>query len=409
MFVEFFYYLKQKLPVSLTEYMTLVEALNKGLINNMVEFYYIARSILTKNEHQFDIFDIAFANFFQNARLKFPDDFKQDFYDWLLKNIDILHLPDFEQMSQYFNMEDLEEQFLKLLAEQDKEHNFGDKWIGTQGNSQFGHSGLNELGILGDSGMHRAILIAQKRIFKDYRKDLILDTRQIKVALKRLRKIEQIGKRDELDIDKTIDETCRNGGDIELVLKKRRKNNVKLVLLMDVGGTMDPYAHMVNLLFSAAYNISHWKDFKYYYFHNCVYDKLYFDAQRNEDESINFEDFLIKYDSSYRIIIVGDQTMHRSELKSPHGAIYDGAKNKRPGYYYLKNLARHYKNKIVWLNPEINTYEWMSWTRLVISKILPTFHLTIKGIERAMDYLRNNGKNLFTSVDQLKGVKLALY
>ena len=123
----------------------------------------------------------------------------------------------------------------------------------------------------GTGGMRMAIQIAQKRIFQDYRKDVVLDTRQIKVALKKLRKLEEIGKQDELNIDKTIDETAKNGGDIDLVFEKRRKNNVTLLLLMDVGGSMTPYAHLVNLLFSAANQLSHWKDFKYYYFHNCIH------------------------------------------------------------------------------------------------------------------------------------------
>ncbi|MFX1442608.1 MAG: VWA domain-containing protein [Promethearchaeota archaeon] len=412
MFVEYFFYLKQRLPVSITEYMTLMEALNQGLIGNMVEFYYISRSILCKNEHHFDLYDIAFVNFFKDAGLKFPDEIKEELWKWLEKNVKILHLPfDLGQWSQYFNSEDLEKQFRKLLGEQDKEHNFGNKWIGTQGTSPFGHSGQNPMGIrvAGEYGMYTAIKIAQKRIFKDYRKDLTLDTRQIKVALKRLKKLDDIGKKDELDLDKTIDETCKNGGDIELILKKRRKNNVKIVLLMDVGGTMDPYIHMVNLLFSAAYSLSHWKDFKYFYFHNCIYDKLYFNARRNVDESMDFEEFLRKYDSSYRIIIIGDQTMHRSELKDPRGAIYDGASNKKPGIYYIKRLVRHYKKNVVWLNPEDFSFEWMTWTRLVISKVIPTFPLTIQGIEQAMDFLRNNGKNIFSSVDLLKGVKLAYY
>jgi hypothetical protein len=412
MFLDYFYYLKQKLPVTITEYMTLMEALDKGLIHNMVEFYYVSRSILCKSEHDFDVYDIAFANFFKDAMLKFPDEIKEEIWKWLNTNVKILHFPfNQEPFSQYQTPEELERQFRKLIERQKEEHNFGNRWIGTQGGSQFGHSGEISMGIrvAGDYGMHRAVRIAQKRVFKDYRKDLTLDTRQIKIALKRLRKLDEIGKKNELDLEKTIDETCRNGGDIELILKKRRKNNIKLLLLMDVGGTMDPYVHMVNLLFSAAYSLSHWKDFKYYYFHNCIYDKLYFNARRNRSESIDFEDFLKKYDDSYRVIIVGDQTMHRSELKSPHGALYDGALNKHPGIYYIEKIAEHFKKNVIWLNPEVNKIEYNSWTRLVISKIIPTFHLTIEGIEQAMDYLRNKGKNVYTTVDLLKNVQLALY
>ncbi|MFX1479972.1 MAG: VWA domain-containing protein [Promethearchaeota archaeon] len=391
--------------------MTLLEALNKGLIHNMVDFYYISRSILCKNEYHYDIYDIAFANYFKDAGLTFPEDIQQEIWDWLEKNISILHLPTILELFPDMTLEELEKKFRELLRDQDEEHNFGDRWIGTQGQSMFGHSGQNfmGLGMGGEDGMHRAIRIAQKRIFKDYRKDLTVDTRQIKVALKRLRKLDEIGKKDELDLKKTIDETCRNGGDIELFFCKRRKNNVKLILLMDVGGTMDPYIPQVNLLFSAANNISHWKEFKYYYFHNCIYNYLYDDAARSTDRAIEFDDFLKKYNDSYRIVIVGDQSMHRSELVNPHGAIYDDASNKKSGIFYINELAQHYKKNVIWLNPEPVRYEWMSWTQLKISKIIPTFQLTIKGIENAMDYLRTGGKNQYTTIDHLKDVMLALY
>ena len=374
MFVEYFYYLKERLPVSITEYMTLVEALNKGLIHNMVEFYYISRSILCKNEHHFDIYDIAFANFFKNAVIKFPDDIKQDIWDWLNQDITIpelieglkillkeypqyLNFEDLQQflegllqklnddldgnlllnapekvkeeiwdwlqknmdlsgmdgnlqemLSQFFNIEEMQKQFEDLMQRQDEEHTGGDHWVGTQGTSPFGHSGQNPMGMRvgGSSGMRMAVQIAQKRIFSDYRKDIVLDTRQIKVALKRLKKLEEIGKFDELNIDKTIDMTAKNGGDIDIIFEKRRKNNVKLLLLMDVGGSMTPYAHLVNLLFSAANNMSHFKDFKHYYFHNCLYDKVYHNAQRNPEEATDFEDFIKKYNSKYKVVVVGD-------------------------------------------------------------------------------------------------------
>jgi hypothetical protein len=374
MFVEYFYYLKERLPVSITEYMTLVEALNKGLIHNMVEFYYISRSILCKNEHHFDIYDIAFANFFKNAVIKFPDDIKQEIWDWLNQDITIpelieglkillreypqyLNFEDLQQflegllqklndnldgnlllnapekvkeeiwewlqknmdlsgidgnlqelLSQFFNIEEMQKQFEDLMQRQDEEHTGGDHWVGTQGTSPFGHSGQNPMGMRvgGSSGMRMAVQIAQKRIFSDYRKDIVLDTRQIKVALKRLKKLEEIGKFDELNIDKTIDMTAKNGGDIDIIFEKRRKNNVKLLLLMDVGGSMTPYAHLVNLLFSAANNMSHFKDFKHFYYHNCIYDKVYHNAQRNPEEATDFEDFIKKYNSKYKVVMVGD-------------------------------------------------------------------------------------------------------
>ena len=469
MFVEYFYYLKERLPVSITEYMTLMQALNQDLIRNMVEFYYISRSILCKNEHHFDIYDISFANYFKEAMLKFPDDIKQAIWDWLDKDITVeelieglqillsqygqyievedlkkfleellkkeggelngnllisapseikeeilewlqknLNLTDaniaFQEMLSQFDMEELQRQFEDLLARQDEEHNFGNQWIGTQGASRFGNMGRNPMGmrIGGSSGMRMAIQIAQKRIFKDYRKDIVLDTRQIKIALKRLKRLEEIGKRDELNIDKTIDLTAKNGGDIELVIEKRRKNNVKLILLMDVGGSMTPYAHLVNLLFSAANNMSHWKDFKYYYFHNCIYEKLYENAQRNPDESIDFDDFLRKYDNSYRVVCVGDAAMASWELTERYGSIYYYHRNEMPGIYYIRELSNHFKNNVVWLNPELIRFEWLPYTRKIISSIIPMFNLTIEGIEEAMNYLRKSGKNIFTTIQQLK-------
>ncbi len=472
MFVEYFYYLKERLPVSITEYMTLIQALNQGLIHNMVEFYYISRSILCKNEHHFDIYDIAFANFFKEAMLKFPDDIKQEIWDWLNKDITLpelveglklilkeyqeyINIEDLEQfleellekfgsvdgskilinapeqikdeiwkwleknfdlsniegnlqemMSQFLELEEMQKRFEELMQMQNEEHNKGSRWIGTQGTSPFGHGGQNPMGMRvgGSAGMRMAMQIAQKRIFKDYRKDIVLDTRQIKVALKRLKKLEEIGKKDELDLDKTIDKTAKNYGDIELVFDKKRKNNVRMILLMDVGGSMTPYAHLVNLLFSAANNMSHWREFKYYYFHNCIYETLYLNARRNPEEAIDFNEFLRKYDSRYKVVVVGDAAMASWELTEKYGSIYYYHRNELPGIYYIRELANHFKNNVVWLNPELIRPQWAAWTRKIISSIIPMFDLTVEGIEVAMDFLRKSGKNMFTTVQMLKGL-----
>lgn len=472
MFVEYFYYLKERLPVSITEYMTLMEALNQGLIHNMVEFYYTSRSILCKNEHHFDIYDIAFANFFKEAMVRFPEDIKQEIWDWLNKDItlpelieglklilreyqqyiNIENLEQFlkellekygsefadkllinapneikdeiwkwleknfdlsemqgsfqEMMSQFFDLEEMQKRFEELMQKQDEEHHGGDHWIGTQGASPFGHGGQNPMGmrIGGSSGARMAVQIAQKRIFKDYRKDIVLDTRQIKVALKRLKKLEEIGKKVELDLDKTIDKTAKNYGDIEIVFDKKRKNNVRMILLMDVGGSMTPYAHLVNLLFSAANSMSHWREFKHYYFHNCIYETFYFNARRNPEEAIEFNEFLKKYGNKYKIVIVGDAAMASWELTEKYGSIYYYHRNELPGIYYIKELANHFKNNVVWLNPELIRPEWAPWTRKIISSIIPMFDLTVEGIEEAMDFLRKGGKNIYTTVQMLKGL-----
>ncbi|MFO8018784.1 MAG: VWA domain-containing protein [Promethearchaeia archaeon] len=408
MFIDYFYYLRERLPVSVHEYLTLLEALDKGLIRNMVQFYYISRSILCKNEHLFDVYDVAFANFFKDAHLNFPGEIKKQIWDWLEKDInpeEVERFPEeFQDVLGEFDLAGMQQHFEDLLKRQDEEHNLGSQWIGTGGTSEFGHGGRNPMGMRvgGSSGMRTAIQIAHERVFQNYRKDIVLDTRQIKVALKRLRKLDEIGKEDELDLDETIDKTCKNGGDIELVFRKKRKNNVKLLLLMDVGGSMDPYAHLVNRLFSAANQMSHWKDFEHYYFHNCIYEKLFETAQRRSEESIKFDEFLRKYDNSYRVVCVGDQAMASYELTAKYGSIYYYHRNEMPGIYYIKQLEQHFRNHIVWLNPEILRFDWLPWTRKVISSIIPTFDLTVEGIEDAMDYLRKSGKNMYTTVEKLK-------
>jgi uncharacterized protein with von Willebrand factor type A (vWA) domain len=413
----------------------------------MVEFYYTSRSILCKNEHHFDIFDISFANFFKNAMVQFPEDFKQEIWDWLQKPISLpelmegleLLIKEYQQYlsdvdikelleellekygdklegmlmanapedikneimqwlqdnlnalaeigamqemgDQFTNLEELQKRLEELMQQQDEEHNFGNRWIGTRGTSPFGHSGENPI-----------------------RKDIVLDTRQIKVALKRLKKLEEIGKRDELDLDQTIDKTAKNAGDLEIVFDKRRKNEIKLILLMDVGGSMTPYARLVNLLFSAANKMSHFKDFKYYYYHNCIYESLYNNARRNPDESIDFNEFLQKYDSSYKVVCVGDAAMASWELTEKYGSIYYYHRNEMPGIYYIRELAEHFKDNVVWLNPELIRPEWSPWTRKIISSIIPMFDLTIEGIEEAMDYLRKKGKHMYTTVQYFKGL-----
>ncbi len=399
------------MPVSITEYMTLLEALNKGLIHNMMEFYYVSRSILCKSESIFDVYDVAFANFFQDKNLKFPEEIKKQIWDWLQKGINPfdqnLDLRKYMDILQDYDLEELQRQLEELMREQDKEHNFGNRWIGTQGRSAFGNMGENPMGIRvgGSSGMRMAVKVAQKRLFQDYRKDVVLDTRQIKVALKRLRRLDEIGKQDELDLDKTIDKTTKNGGDIEIMFKKRRKNNVKLLLIMDVGGSMDPYAQMVSILFSAANSMSHWKDFKYYYFHNCVYERVYKNAFMNESESLNFDELLQKYDKNYRVVMVGDAAMASFELTEVGGSIYYYHHNELPGIYYIKQIADHFKGGVVWLNPELIRYDWQPWTRKIISSVIPMYDLTVQGIEEAMDFLRKGGKKKYTTVQRFKDLK----
>ncbi|MHA1339157.1 MAG: vWA domain-containing protein [Promethearchaeota archaeon] len=387
MFIDFFFLLRERqIPVSIKEYMALMETLNKGLINSPVEFYYIARSLLIKDEKYFDLYDQAFLHYVEGAEL--PPLLSDELMDWLDKPVDELKqlIPDW--MRHYFPDSDIEElldKFREMLQKQKEEHNFGSQYIGTQGFSPFGHGGRFNGGIRvgGEGGLRMAAKIAHRRKFRNYREDLVIDTRSFKVALKKLRKLNRIGLEDELDLDETIDKTCKNFGDIELVFKKRKKNNIKLLLLMDVGGSMDPHAKLVSRLFSAAHSSTHFRDFKYYYFHNCVYEYLYKDIEL--EKRVPTADVLKTLDPEYKVIIIGDADMAPSELTATYGAIQIGDETYTPGIVWLKRIKDHFK-KAVWLNPD--TYvDYKGYTRTLIEKVFPSFPLTIEGLEKAIEEL----------------------
>jgi uncharacterized protein with von Willebrand factor type A (vWA) domain len=387
MFLDFFFLLRDRqIPVSITEYMSLVEALDKGLITSPVELYYIGRSLLVKDEKYFDQYDKCFLNYYEGAAM--PPLLSDELKEWLDQPIDKLKqmVPDwFKHLFPEKDLEELKKMFEKMLEEQDEAHNFGNKYIGTQGTSPFGHGGqnANSIRVMGEGGMKMAAKIAMKRTFKNYREDRVLDTRSFQVALKKLRKLTRIGREDELDIDKTIKNTCKNLGDIDLVFKRRRKNDIKLVLLMDVGGSMDPHALLVSRLFSAANKSSHFRDFKYYYFHNCVYECLYEDMER--EKRVPTPEVMKKLGPEYRCIFIGDADMAPSELTATYGAIQIGEETYTPGIVWLKRIAEHFK-KTAWLNPDAYG-NYVGYSRALIEKVVPSYRLTIEGLEDAMEYL----------------------
>ena len=284
MFTDFFYTLrKRRVPVTLTEWMTLMEALAKGYISNLEEFYYLARAILVKSETLFDQYDVAFQEYFKG--IETLDEIRDEILDWLSDPSNLGSVLSEEEMAMLdqMDLDELMKEFEKRMQEQTEQHDGGGYWIGRGGTSPFGHSGRHPAGIRigGESRGRGAVQIAEQRKFKNYRSDLVLDVRQIKVALRGLRQLGRIGPEDELDLEKTIDATAQNAGDIELRWRRSRINATKLLLLMDVGGSMIPYAQMCSRLFTAAHSVSHFKDFKYYYFHNCIYDNLYEDIERS--------------------------------------------------------------------------------------------------------------------------------
>ena len=386
MFLSLFYTLRRlKVPVSVTEWMTLMEALEQGHANSsLTSFYYLARAVLIKSESYFDQYDQAFSHVFGGAEL--PADISQDMLDWLSDPINRLELPleELEKMEKW-DLEKLREELEKRLQEQTERHDGGGRWVGTGGTSPFGHSGAHPAGIRigGPGGGGRAVQIAQARSFKNYRTDVTLDVRQIKVALKKLRQFAREGPEDELDLDASIDKTCKNAGDIELVFARERKNTVKVLLLMDSGGSMTPYSNLVNRLFSAAHQTSHFRDLKAYYFHNCIYQDVYTDIYTSEAEPT--ANLLTNLSPDYKVILVGDAYMAPYELFSAGGAIDYYYHNDVPGAEWLKRVADHFRH-CVWLNP-MPERAWFHTTISTVAKLFPMFPLTIDGVEDAVKAL----------------------
>ncbi|HEC57184.1 MAG TPA: VWA domain-containing protein [Candidatus Syntrophoarchaeum butanivorans] len=396
MFTDFFYILREKgVPVSITEWMTLMEALDKGLADSSLErFYYLARSILVKSESYYDHYDLAFEEYFRKVgdlsqlREELPGsklvlEIREELLRWLNDPINGINLSE-EEIEKLPRMElyELLDLFRRRLAEQTGRHDGGNKWIGTGGTSPFGNAGQNPAGIRvgGVSRGRSAIRMAHQRRYQNLRSDLTLDVRQIKVALKRLRLLARSGPEDELDLEETIDATCKNAGEIELVFTKSRKNIIKLLLLIDVGGSMTPYAQLCSRLFSAANSLSHFKDFRYFYFHNCIYDHLYTDMARRKKFGIR--EFFRTFDREYRVIIVGDAWMAPSELTNRYGAIDYEDVSETPGIVRLREIREHFDH-VVWLNPEKRDI-WERKSIAMIREIFPMFELTLDGLDEAV-------------------------
>lgn len=399
MFVKFFNTLKAKgLKVTLSEWLTLQEALDKNLCqSSLTEFYYVARMILVKSETDFDKFDMAFDECFK--AIQSEDAVTSQMLRWLDKS-DMLDMVD-EQERNFMNQveetaltkEDIEEKFKERLKDQDSEHNGGSFWIGTMGKTTFGNSGGNMGGVRvgGKSGHQSAFAVVGARKYRDFRDDKILDNRQFQLAFRKLRQFSS--KLDipetELDINGTVDKTCNHGGCLHIVMEKPRKNAVKLLLLMDSGGTMIPYSSLLNELFQAVYKSNHYKDVKAYYFHNCIYSKLYKTPECENGDWIDTEWMFRNLDSDYKVVIVGDAAMAPEELYSDTGN-YRGPNDGLTGQQWLQLVKRHYK-KVVWLNPKMapGHAPWRE-AETAVKEIFPMFKLTVEGLNQAMIKLMVN-------------------
>jgi uncharacterized protein with von Willebrand factor type A (vWA) domain len=384
MFTDFFYILKRKkVPVSLTEWMTLMEALSRGCIHNLDEFYFLARAILVKSEAFYDHYDIAFQEYFTGTET--PAEITGQVLDWLKGNLDRPGFAEELARASGMSLEELMKELEKRLKEQTTQHDGGSKWIGRGGTSPFGHSGHASKGIRigGESGGGHAVKIAQERRFRNYRHDLTLDVRQIKMALRGLRQLTQSGPQDELDLDKTIRSIARNAGEIELIWRRRRKNTVKVLLLMDVGGSMEPFALLCSQLFSAAHSSTHFGDFQHYYFHNCIYDNLYRDIERQD--AVSTEHLLRTLEPDYKVLLVGDARMDPYELIDRFGAISYYERNDTAGIVWLKRIAEHFLH-VAWLNPADSRF-WIHPTVQEIGRLFPMFPLTLDGLGDAVKSL----------------------
>ncbi|MBN2360028.1 MAG: VWA domain-containing protein [Deltaproteobacteria bacterium] len=393
MFAAFFYALRDAgVPVSPTSFLRLQRALGLGLIQSLDDFYAVARSLLVKSERFFDRYDQVFAHIFAGAAAPVADGVELGqairalLEQWLAEPAELarlLRLP-VEQV-QRMSADELVEYFVKTLAEQQGAHHGGNRWIGTGGTSPFGHGGVHPGGLRvgGGPGHFSAIKVALDRRYHDYEQQGVLTDQLLGEALKRLRHLKPSGPKDKIDVDATIYQTVRNGGEIELVFRQRLKDKLKVALAIDNGGwSMVPYVKLVQRLFDQAR--AQFKDLRCFFFHNTIYDALWEDAARCRRPYL--VDDLPRLDPETRFIVVGDASMAPDELYSDWGNIYFGSRRDRPSSERLSFIARTFKH-CVWLNPVPRRYWPGTHTIGEIASIFPMYELTLDGIEQAVAQL----------------------
>src|SRR5450631_1307979 len=390
MLVRFFFLLRNAgVPVSITELLTLLEALKAGLGDLSAErFYYLARTCLVKDERFYDRYDRAFAAHFKGVEDLFALLERQLPADWLAK----LTIRDFtdEEKAKIEAMggwEKLMETLKKRLEEQKERHQGGGKWVGTGGTSPFGAYGYNPEGIRigqAESRHNRAVKVWDKREFKDLDGSVELGTRNMKVALRRLRSFAREGALEELDIPDTIRSTAKNAGYLDLRMVPERHNKIKVLLFLDVGGSMDPHIELCEQLFSAAR--SEFKHLEYFYFHNCIYEEVWQENRRRWDQKCSTIDLIHQFGTDYKLIIVGDASMGPYEILLPGGSVEHN--NPEAGAVWMGRLLGQYR-KTVWLNPA-PIDEWCYTDSIqVIDKLVngQMYPLSMDGLDRAISYL----------------------
>ncbi|HET8730947.1 MAG TPA: VWA domain-containing protein [Moraxellaceae bacterium] len=390
MLINFFFTLREhKVPTTIRELLDLIKALEQGLAYASVDdFYVLSRAILVKDERHFDKFDKAFAKYFEGIESIDPELLTKALpEDWLRKEIEKHLSPEeLEALQKTGSLDKLMDEFRKRLEEQHKRHQGGNRMVGTGGTSPYGAYGANPEGVrlAGDSRMKRAVKVWEKREYRNLDDSVELGIRNIKVALRRLRKFTRTGVEEELDVDDTIRATAHKAGLLDIKMRPERRNKVKVLLFFDVGGSMDPYIKTCEELFSAAR--TEFKHMEYYYFHNFIYEGVWKDNMRRWSERTSVWDIIHKYGPDYRVIFVGDATMSPYEILSVGGSVEHF--NEEPGAVWMQRLRHHFQ-KLIWLNPE-HEQVWsgtqsISQVRQLMEQQM--YPLTIKGIEEGMRYL----------------------
>jgi len=396
MFIDFFYTLRKAgIPATPTAFLRLQEAMGKGLIQSLDDFYVAARALMIKSERYFDLYDRIFAHHFLGAEL--GDDWETELEatirslleEWLSDPKELAEMLGIDPDSiKNLEPEELVKYFLERLKEQTERHDGGNRWIGTGGTSPVGHSGYHPGGMRvgGGSRNKSAIKVALERRYRDYTQDTRLTTSQVGEALRRLKHMVPAGPKDQIDIDETITQTVKSGGEIDIVFARSLRDRLKIILMIDNGGwSMDPYVQMVQTLFN--YSQAQFKDLKTYFFHNCIYDRVWEDPQRHRRpfQTVEFP----RLDPEYRLIFVGDAAMAPYELDHPRGCIDYNEPQTRPSIEWLQFLAKTFRH-CAWLNPMVNfhkDYLHGSNTQRQIAHIIPMFPLSLEGLERAVSHL----------------------
>ncbi len=395
MFIGFFYLLRAYgFNVSVNEWMTLTEALTLDRQHtSLTGFYHLCRAVLIKSESEYDKFDKVFLEYFDGV--PFEDELPEELMRWLdhpERALDDLRAFLRAQGCDEKDAEEILRMFAERLREQKEEHNGGNYWIGTGGTSNFGHGGFAPQGVrVGGTGRHRrAFQVAGERRFRDFRKDNVLDVRQFQMAFRLLRQYsgQTLGEKTEFDVDGTIRETCDNAGTLRVCWKRPRRNTVKLLMLMDSGGSMEYWSRLCSMLFQAAERANQFKELHVYYFHNCIYSSVYTDPRMHRSHAVPTEWLLKNFDGAYRVILVGDALMDMYELTGKRW--YTGAEGEqtRSGLDWLKCFKEHYPH-LVWLNPEGEPSWGPYWGQSygVIQKLIDMFPLSVDGLERSMKKL----------------------